>query len=66
MKKKLRTDLILEGCETHPEGCYIRFRELKKGETVVKTGTRTDAVIDRDVNGKIIGIEFYQGLKNGF
>ena len=63
MKRALRKDLVLEGCTTHPTGCYIRFRELKHDEKVKKTVTRKDVAVDIDVEGNIIGIEFYQGLK---
>lgn len=57
---------MLEGCKDHPNGCYIRFRELKKNATgdekVYRTEGRNDVIVDRDKDNNIIGIEFYEGL----
>ena len=68
MKKILRKDLQLETCgetgknykniHTHLNGCYIRFSNKK----VKHTKERNDCIVDYDENGKIIGIEFYDGL----
>jgi hypothetical protein len=65
----LRTDLILETCgqqpesyphcvKSHGDGCYIRFKPGK----AVHTRQRDDCIVDYDEKGKIIGIEFYDGL----
>lgn len=63
MKKILRKDLILEACDDHKNGCYIRFKELKKDEKVLHTKWgREDVLIDYDKNNEIIGIEFYECL----
>ena len=51
--------LLLEGCQSHPNGCYIRFRNSK----IEHSEPRHDIVIDYDKDGKIVGIEFYEGLK---
>lgn len=67
MRKTLRDDLILEACEDHPSGCYIRFRPLTDGEKVHHTKSRGDdgdVVVDYDIKENIIGIEFYYGLGN--
>ena len=55
-------NLKLENCgqakPNHKGGCYIRFSEGK----IFHSEPRNDAVIDYDRNGKIIGVEFYEGL----
>lgn len=70
-RQVLRTDLILETCgqqpasyhhciKSHTGGCYIRFKVGKP----IHTRSRDDCIIDYDENGKIIGIEFYDGLND--
>jgi uncharacterized protein YuzE len=61
----LRADLILETCgqkgyTDHTKGCYIRFKEGKP----IHTKRRDDCIVDYDETGKIIGIEFYNGLND--
>ncbi len=51
--------LLLEGCQSHPNGCYIRFRNSK----IEHSEPRHDVVIDYDKDGNIVGIEFYMGLE---
>ena len=58
MRWIIKTGLTLEGCPTHKKGCYIRFKEA----VVTKSDEVYDCIIDRDENGEIIGIEFYDGL----
>lgn len=68
MKKTLRKDLQLETCgeiqdnfhelKSHENGCYIRF----SNEKVTTSKDREDVVVDYDSKGKIVGIEFYDGL----
>ena len=72
MKITLRDDLKLQTCgqkdnpnhlhseRSHELGCYIRFKEGK----VEYTRSREDCIIDYDSEGKIIGIEFYDGLND--
>lgn len=69
-RKILRIDLILETCgqkenkqpdlDSHEQGCYIRFKEGKTVHSV----PREDCMVDYDEFGKIIGIEFYDGLND--
>lgn len=56
--KYIRANLILAGCEDHPEGCVIKFSKEKPDAAE----GRTDAVVYYDSNGKICQIEFYEGL----
>ena len=61
MKKKelpKRQWTIIESCEDHPNGCYIRFLKDKAFKSI----PREDCVIDYNEKGEIIGIEFYDGL----
>lgn len=55
----LEATVLLEGCKDHPNGCYIRFRSSK----ITSSEPRSDVVIDYDKDGKIVGIEFYEGLR---
>lgn len=57
MKKSIK--ILIEKCPDHPKGCYIRFtnRKIKNSEE------RKDVIIDYDEDGKIVGIEFWHGLK---
>lgn len=48
-----------EGCGYH-KICYIRIRKGK----VKYSEPKEDVVIDRDEKGRILGIEFYNGLKD--
>ena len=61
----IRSDLKLTRCRGrgHEGGCYITFRELEKGELVHHSEGRHDVVVDYDAEGKIVGIEFYDGFK---
>lgn len=71
-RRVLRTDLKLETCgqkdnpnhihseRSHEKGCYIRFKEGK----TVHSREREDCIIDYDEHGKVIGIEFYDGLND--
>lgn len=55
--------LELETCETHkPKVCYIKFKDLPRKQFVEHSESRHDCVVDYDKNGKIVGIEFYDGL----
>lgn len=62
----LKNDLQLESCgqkdnddiHNHKNGCYIRFTN----EKCVKSKPRDDCSVDYDKDGKIVGIEFYEGL----
>lgn len=68
MKQVLRKDLQLETCgetgenfhniKSHENGCYIRF----SNEKIVTNKVREDVTVDYDSKGKIVGIEFYDGL----
>jgi len=61
-KIELTKEVVIENCKDHPEGCYIRFRKLKKNEIVQHSEPRNDVVIDFDKDNNIIGIEFYFGM----
>jgi hypothetical protein len=56
--KTLRKDLVLTGCKDHKKGCYIKFSDKK----VFISEERNDVVVDKDENGKIVGVEFYEGF----
>ena len=68
MEKILKKDLQLETCgetgektddiKSHENGCYIRFTN----EKVSVSKKRTDVIVDYDFKGRIVGIEFYDGL----
>ena len=49
---------VVEGCDDHPKGCYIRlsYAAIKNSEE------RTDCVVDYDEHGNVVGIELYDGL----
>ena len=46
----------------HRKGCYIRFRGKFGDRMVDYSEERHDVVVDRDKKGRIIGIEFWDGL----
>ena len=62
-RKTLRDDLILETCgqSSHTGGCYIRFSNNKIHHSKSR-GDDNDVIVDYDINGNIVGIEFYNGL----
>jgi len=48
-----------EKCKSH-KICYIRIRRGKVDDSELRDGV----VIDRDKKGRIIGIEFWDGLED--
>ena len=61
MKKQIKIcTVIIEGCDNHPNGCYIRFKS--KPAKLMTSETRDDCVLDYDNDMNLIGIEFYNGL----
>lgn len=48
---------------THKNGCYIRFQgTFGKHPEIEFSEERHDCVIDRDKKGRVVGVEFYEGI----
>lgn len=53
IKQKRIKLAVLEGCDDHPEGCYIRFKYHQR----IKESDVHEVVYDYNFDGELVGIE---------